>query len=114
MPLACPLISRIAAISSFLRMPDVPLTPARLASARSSGSTMVASAPSDALIFALGVSVITGFDCVSLSLLSLAVMRSVSVTDFLSFPADDVTRGFLHSAKQSANCLVRPIIDSAT
>jgi hypothetical protein len=39
-------------MSSFLRIPDVPLTPARLARARSSGSTMVDSEPSDALVLA--------------------------------------------------------------
>ena len=52
-PLACPWrLSLIAAISSFLRIPDVPLTPARLANARSSGNTMVDSEPSDALVLA--------------------------------------------------------------
>jgi hypothetical protein len=35
----------MAAINSPLRMPDVPLTPTRPASARSSGSTMVDSDP---------------------------------------------------------------------
>jgi hypothetical protein len=36
----------------------------------------------------------TGLGETPLSLLPPAVMRSVSVTDFLSFPADQVTRGF--------------------
>lgn len=61
-PLACPLTSLIAAISSFLRIPDVPLTPTWLASARSSGSTMVDRAPAEAFVFASGVSVVTALD----------------------------------------------------
>ncbi|AJK78909.1 hypothetical protein RE97_06710 [Mycobacterium avium subsp. paratuberculosis] len=61
-PLACPRTSLIAAISSFLRMPDVPLTPTWLASARSSGSTMVVRAPTGACVFASGVSVVTAVE----------------------------------------------------
>jgi hypothetical protein len=50
---------------------------------------MVASEPSDALewaSFSLEVSGVTGLDSLSFSVLSPAVTRSVSVTDFLSLP----------------------------
>src|SRR3954471_5153453 len=40
-------------------------------------------------------------DTLSVSVLSPAVMRSVSVTDFLSYPADHVKRGFPASDKHS-------------
>ena len=98
-------------------MPDVPLTPARLASARSSGSTMVDREPAPLSTEAW----LVRLDCLwsrcptadQPSVLSPAVMtlRSVSVTDFLSSPADHFIQG--------VRCIqpirrVRPIIDSAT
>ena len=74
---------------SFLRIPEVPLTPTLLASARSSGSTMVASElpaelsePADEVELS-DVTAAVVSDC---GVRSWAVMRSVSVTDFLSFP----------------------------
>jgi hypothetical protein len=110
-PLESPRRSRMAATSSLLRMPDAPSTPISLASARSSGSTMVdsdarrspdatgavgavsavdvpfvASAPE----FSGAVEMFEVTDWVSgssaFSLLPPAVKRSVSVTDFLSDP----------------------------
>jgi hypothetical protein len=60
------------------------------------------------------VSLVTAFDGASPSVLSPAVMRSVSVTDFLSFLADQVDARVPDSREQSANSPKRPIIDSAT
>ena len=45
-----PRLSRIAAMSSLLRIPEAPLTPTELASARSSGSTMLDSDPVEASV----------------------------------------------------------------
>ena len=98
--------SRMAAMSSLLRMPEAPLTPTALASARSSGSTMVDSEPvrgvrryvglgaGSAAGAAIGASAaaedesseVTVFGSSLFAVLPPAVMRSVSVTDFLSFP----------------------------
>ncbi len=96
-PESVPRTSRIAEIRSPLRMPDAPLTPALAASARSSGSTIAFSEPPDApsgAASAVGLSdftVVDDFVCgVSVCGVSVcgvwseAVMRSVSVTDFLS------------------------------
>ena len=74
---------------SFLRIPEVPLTPTLLASARNSGSTMVASEPPAALsetVDEVGLSDVTAAVVSACGAWSCAVMRSVSVTDFLSFP----------------------------
>src|ERR1700745_4073766 len=89
----------MAATNSFLRMPDVPLTPTWLASARSSGSSMVDRVPTGALVLTSGVSVVTAFDGGLLSVLSPAVNKSVSVTDCLSSPLIRSYGGSLHSAK---------------
>jgi hypothetical protein len=83
----------MAATSSLLRMPEAPSMPISLARARSSGSTivdkaveraagaLVASSAAAVEIFGLTVS-----DSELLSLPPPAVIRSVSVTEFLSFP----------------------------
>jgi hypothetical protein len=96
----------MAAMSSLLRIPDAPLTPTSLASARSSGSTMVDSEPEgvsfgtsavgvgSAAGGAIGTSGVAGdenseftvFGNSACSALPPPVTRSVSVTDFLSFP----------------------------
>jgi hypothetical protein len=110
-PLDSPRRSRMAATSSLLRIADAPSTPISLASARSSGRTMLerdagrapdaASAggavsavdvpfvPSaSARSWEVEISELTVWDCGSstFSPLPPAVMRSVSVTDFLSIP----------------------------
>ncbi|EUA50093.1 hypothetical protein I552_1028 [Mycobacterium xenopi 3993] len=54
---------------------------------------------------------VTELDSLSLLVLSPAVMRSVSVTDFLSSPADFVKRGVRCT---QPNHRVRPTINSAT
>ena len=105
-PLDSPRCSRMAATNSLLRIPEAPSTPICLASARSSGSTIVdndaARSPEATsavgAVSAVGVLVdassaagvemseFTEIGSCSFSPLPPAVIRSVSVTDFLSFP----------------------------
>ena len=123
-PVDSPRRSRMAAISSLLRIPEAPSTPISLARARSSGRTKLVREPRPSLeafppelwaagtsgaFFAAGAlgsagalaSGVKAFGSSPVSALPPDEMRSVSVTDFLSSLADQVTRGF-HTSSRTA------------